>query len=61
MRAATLAELPLLVSLERAHYESAGFLYQEGPARQALQQLVGIVALADVVAEAGKKDAARTV
>ena len=33
MRAATLADLPLLASLVRAHHESAGFLYEEGPAR----------------------------
>ena len=40
MRAATLADLPLLASLERANYETAGLPYEEGPARQALQQLV---------------------
>jgi GNAT superfamily N-acetyltransferase len=38
--AATLADLPLLASLVRANYESAGLPYEEGPARHALQQLV---------------------
>ena len=40
LRAATLADLPLLASLVQANYQSAGFPYEEGPARQALQQLV---------------------
>jgi diamine N-acetyltransferase len=40
LRAATLEDLPLLALLVRANYESAGFPYEEGPARQALQQLV---------------------
>jgi GNAT superfamily N-acetyltransferase len=40
LRAATLADLPLLASLERANYESAGLPYKEGPAQQALQRLV---------------------
>lgn len=40
MRAVTLADLPLLAPLVRANYETAGFPYEEGPARQALQQLV---------------------
>ena len=40
MRAATLADLPLLAPLVRAHYETAGFIYEEEAARQALQQLV---------------------
>jgi GNAT superfamily N-acetyltransferase len=40
LRAATLEDLPLLALLVRANYESAGFPYEEGPARHALQQLV---------------------
>ncbi|MBV9578239.1 MAG: GNAT family N-acetyltransferase [Chloroflexi bacterium] len=40
LRAATLDDLSLLALLVQAHYESAGFSYEEGPAREALQQLV---------------------
>jgi CBS domain-containing protein len=56
----------LVYAFEDQDLEDAERLMQEKQIRRLPvlsrdQQLVGIVALADVVAEAGKKDAARTV